>query len=68
MLWLIGTFVFADAELRGVILVSTAMPSAALCVMMANQYESGEETAAAGVFLTTVLSMLTVPLLCGILL
>lgn len=68
LLWLAGTFIFADAQLQGVILVSTAMPSAALCVMMANRYESGEETAAAGVFLTTVLSMLTVPLLCGILL
>ena len=68
LIWLAGRLLFPDAQIQGVILVSTAMPSAALCVMMANKCGSGEETAAAGVFLTTILSIVTFPLLCGILL
>ena len=65
---LIGFFVirlvFQDKMLVGIITLSLAMPSGSLCAMVSQQYgnRSQADTAALGVFITTVFSMVTIPL------
>lgn len=62
--FLVASLVFEDPMLVGIVTVSLGMPSASLCVMVCKQYGSDTqaETAALGVFITTVLSIVTIPL------
>ena len=55
---------FEDTMLVGIITLSLAMPSGSLCAMVCQQYgnRTQADTAALGVFITTVLSMFTIPL------
>ena len=53
---------------RIMIILSTALPSGSLVVMMASQYGDDTELASSAVFLTTVLSALTMPLISAIIL
>jgi len=54
--------------IRIMIILSTALPSGSLVVMMASQYGDNTELASSAVFLTTVLSVLTMPLVAAIIL
>jgi len=54
--------------IRIMIILSTALPSGSLVVMMASQYGDDTELASSAVFLTTVLSVLTMPLVAAIIL
>lgn len=46
----------------GVVVLVTAMPSAATTVMFAEEYESNAKFAAQYVFITTLLAVLTIPI------
>lgn len=62
--YFLARLLFADPVLVGVITLSLAMPSGALCAMVGQQYGTVRQanTAALGVFITTILSMLSIPL------
>jgi predicted permease len=61
--WLILRLFVTDDLVLGVLVILSAMPTAVMAVMFAIQYDGNERTATAGVFLTTLLCGITVPLL-----
>jgi len=61
--WLVLKQLISNEMLLGVLVIVSAMPSAAMASMLAIEYGGNEKTASAGVFLTTLLCVLTVPLL-----
>lgn len=65
--WMIVVNRVAEQEiLRGVCLVMMATPAGSMTAMLAQQYGGDYETASHGVALTTVLSVITMPLLAAI--
>jgi len=66
--WLILRNIISNDLLLGVLVIVSAMPSAAMASMLAIEYGGNEKTASAGVFLTTLLCGITVPLLVYLLL
>lgn len=60
--WPIIRYAIADEFIRGVIFVLILMPVANTSVLFAIRYDKGEELATKNVFMTTVLSIITVPL------
>lgn len=64
---LIGCFllqqIVADGVLRGVCMIMLATPVGSMTAMMAQQYEGNYELTTKGVALTTVLSVITIPLI-----
>lgn len=67
LLWLGLRWFIADPVVLGVIVVVFAMPTATMVSMLAGEYGGDEEAAVQGVFLTTLLSMVTIPLLMALL-
>lgn len=63
MFMLFGLFV-KDATLLGIVTVIAAMPVASVSVMFANQYGGNANMASKGVFITTMCSFVTIPILC----
>lgn len=63
LVWLVLAPFVSDPMIRGVAMVVHAMPVAAAVPMLAFEYGSDEDATAQGVFVTTLLSMLTIPLL-----
>ena len=68
LLWAVMGLFVKDTLLLNVITLVGATPSAAMAAMMAIQYGRSERLASQGVFITTVLSMATIPLVCWLLL
>lgn len=65
--WMIMVNRVAEQEiLRGVCLVMMATPAGSMTAMLAQQYGGDYETASRGVALTTVLSVITMPLLAAV--
>lgn len=62
MFYLFGMFI-KDATLLGIITILIAMPVASIAVMFANQYDGDAKLASKGVFITTMCSFVTIPLL-----
>ena len=60
-------WVITDKTLLGVIVVLMAMPIASNFTMLSAQYDRDQKLAASAVFLTTLLSVITIPILAGIL-
>lgn len=60
---LFGLFV-KDGTILGIITVLAAMPVASIAVMFANQYSGNSNLASKGVFITTMCSFITIPILC----
>ena len=60
--WPILTLVIKDSYMRGVLFVLILMPVANNSVLFSNRYGGDEELAAKNVFITTVLSMISIPL------
>lgn len=60
----VARLLFSDPMMVGIITVSLAMPSGTLCAMVGQQYgaPSQASSAALGVFISTVLSMVSIPL------
>ena len=50
-----------DETLRSVLIIMSALPSANMPLMYAREYGAGEQTISAGIILTTLLSVLTIP-------
>lgn len=63
MFYLFGMFI-KDATLLGIMTILIAMPVASIAVMFANQYDGDAKLASKGVFITTMCSFVTIPLLC----
>lgn len=67
VVWMIMVNRVAEQEiLRGVCLVMMATPAGSMTAMLAQQYGGDYETASRGVALTTVLSVITMPLLAAV--
>lgn len=62
-----GLFV-RDEMMLGILILLAAMPSASSASLLAAEYGKDEELAAEGVFLTTIFSVLTIPLMVMLLL
>jgi len=63
VVWLIfRSFIQSDLVL-GVLVILSGMPTAAIAAMFAIEYKNNENTASSGVFLTTLLSGVTIPLI-----
>ena len=62
LLWPIIRMLTADPMIRGIMLILMAMPVANTSVLFATEYGLSEKTAAKNVFFTTLVSILTVPL------
>ena len=62
--YFVARLLFADPVLVGVVTLSLAMPSGALCAMIGQQYGTVRQAniTALGVFITTILSMISIPL------
>ncbi len=65
---LIINLVVASPVLRGVCLIMLATPCASMVAMLAQQYDSNTELAARGVALTTILSVVTIPIVSALVL
>ena len=65
--WLILKNIIADPYILGILIVVIAMPVAATSVIFATQYKKDMDLATRGVFISTALSMFTIPLISMIL-
>jgi len=61
--WLILKQFITDEFILGVLVVIACMPTAAMSAMLALEYGGNERTASAGIFTTTLLSAISVPLI-----
>ena len=61
--WLILRQIITNELMLGVLVVISAMPTAAMSSMLAIEYGGNEEMASAGIFLTTLLCGITVPMI-----
>lgn len=66
VIWLLLRPFLHDPMLLGVVVVVFAMPSATMVSMLAGEYNGDEPATVRGVFITTVLSMLTIPILVAV--
>jgi len=66
--WLVLRLFIADDFILGVLVILTAMPIAAQSSMLAIEYKGNERIASSGVFLSTLLCGITVPLIVYLLL
>lgn len=64
---LLGLFV-RNAEMLGIVTLTVAMPSGSISSLLAAQYEKDEDLAAEAIFLTTICSVATIPLMVMLLL
>ena len=64
LLWLLLKEFITDQMLLGVTLVVAAMPAGVTAVTFSNEYNGDTQLAAKGVFITTVISFITIPLIC----
>lgn len=67
LVWAVLRLFIADALILGVMVVLSAMPAATNTVLLCAKYNGDESTAASGLFVSTLLSLLTMPILLRIL-
>lgn len=67
LIWFCLHFFLTDPVLLGVIVVAFAMPTATTVSMLAGEYGADEPSAVQGMFITTLLSMVTIPVLMTVL-
>ena len=60
--WLVGSFLTNDTYLLGVLALENGMPAAALGTMFCLTYGGDLKTMSQGMFVTTILSVITIPL------
>lgn len=63
--WLFGLFV-KDAMMLGVMMLMFGMPVGSMTAMLAQEYESDYELASRGVAITTILSIVTIPIVSAV--
>ncbi|SHI07998.1 hypothetical protein SAMN02745823_02312 [Sporobacter termitidis DSM 10068] len=61
--WLVLRLFVSDAQTLGILMVEAAMPTATAGTMLSLQYGGNDKLASKGVFLTTLFSVVTIPLL-----
>jgi len=61
--WLILRLIIDDPLMLGVLVVLAGMPTAAMASMLAIEYNGNEQVASAGIFVTTLLCGITVPMI-----
>ena len=59
---LLAKLFFQNSDLVGLIALTFAMPSGSMCAMLSKEYQSNTDVASGGVVFSTVLSLLTIPL------
>lgn len=67
IVWGVTKFVIDDALLHGVITIMAAMPVGSMTIMLATEYGGNEEFISQGLFMSTVLSVITIPIVSYIL-
>lgn len=67
VLWAVMHLIVKDPVLLGTMTLMGAMPAAAFATMLSIQYGGNVQMASKTVFVTTVLSVVTIPLVCAIL-
>lgn len=67
LVWLGLHFFLTDPMLLGVAVVAFAMPTGTMVSMLAGEYHADQPSSVQGVFLTTLLSMATIPVLMAVL-
>ena len=63
VIWLIFSQFVTDGLMLGVLVALAAMPSAAILAMFAIEYKGNERAVSGGIFITTLLSGATIPLI-----
>lgn len=63
IMWLILRVFIKDEMMLGICTILMMMPTANICVMLANRHNRNEKLAAKGIFVTTLFAMVSVPLL-----
>lgn len=63
IIWYIGHFFIKDFVILGVTVIISAMPAAAVTIMLCNEYDNDANKAAQTVFISTVMSVVTIPLI-----
>ncbi|MCL2227351.1 MAG: AEC family transporter [Oscillospiraceae bacterium] len=63
VVWLVFRPFVTDSFTLGILVILSAMPTGAIAAMFAIKHENNESTASGGVFLTTLLSGATIPLI-----
>lgn len=63
IIWFIGHFFIEDFVILGVTVIISAMPCAAVTIMLCNEYGNDANKAAQTVFISTLLSVITIPLM-----
>jgi len=63
LVWLIFRSFITNETMLGVLVILSAMPTASLIAMFAIEYDNNATTASSAVFLTTLLSGVTIPLI-----
>lgn len=63
IIWLIGRLFIDSFMVLGVLVIISAMPCAAVTVMLCNEYGNDAKLAARYVFVSTVMSVVTIPIL-----
>jgi predicted permease len=61
--WIVGSFLTNDMYLLGVLALENGMPAAALGTMFCLTYGGDLKTMSQGMFVTTILSVITIPLI-----
>ena len=63
LIYFISKFFIDNTLIIGYLTLSAALPAGPSIMIMVNQYSKNEGTAAIGVFITTILSVVTIPLI-----
>ena len=63
IVWLVTKFFISDALLQGVITIIASVPVGSMTIMLATEYGGNEEYISQGLFMTTVLSVVTIPII-----
>lgn len=63
IIWLLGRLFITNFTVLGVLVIISGMPCAAVTVMLCNEYGNNSDLAAKYVFVSTVLSVVTIPLM-----
>lgn len=63
IVYIIFKRIFTDPVIIGVATLTMGMPAASMCVMLSIKYEGQVKTASIGVFLMTILSLISIPAL-----
>lgn len=62
IVWLVTKFFIEDALLHGVITIMASVPVGSMTIMLSTEYGGNGEYISQGLFMTTVLSVVTIPL------